>query len=155
MENNIKNHQTYDYFDIEDRKFKLNAYDPIEGNYLLIQILTFVMPLGIGSVLKSKLGKGTESIPTDMMSGKLMSKEDFTNLEKDILKTVEECYPSNQTSPVIRENGTYGITDISMGLIIQLLIASLAFNFKDFFEDVPSLKEFMQMPDSKSANTQM
>lgn len=149
--NNIKMRKEFDFFEIGDRKFKLKAFDPIEGNYMLIQVLSFVLPLGIGNALSQKFG--TESIPTDPGASKIMSKNDFIALERDILSTVDEIYAGGNSSPVVRPNGTYGIENVSMSLFVQLMIASLAFNFKDFFEDIPLLKDFMQGQDLNPANT--
>ena len=153
MENNIKIRKEYDIFETDERTFKLMAFDPMEGNYMLMQIISFVMPLGIGSMLSSKIG--TESIPTDLSQGKMMSKNDFVSLEKDILCKVEEVFRSGVTSPVVRENGTYGVENLSMALIARLIVASLAFNFKDFFEDIPFLKDVLLDQDSNPADTKI
>lgn len=132
---------TSETFEVDGRIFKLNAYDPMEGNYILTQVLSFVLPLGLGDLLVKHMGTGSEAAPAIPMVGakKMMPKEDFMNLQKDILKTVEEVYPTGNTSPVLRENGTYGVADVTMGLLSKLLVRSLAFNFKDFFEDIPSI----------------
>ena len=151
MENNIKQHKEYDFFETDGRKFKLNAFDPIEGNCILFQVFSFVLPFGIGKALSSKFS--TEEIPTDISQSKMMEKKDFIALERDILKTVEEVYKSGESSPVVRDNGTYGISNCSMQLFVQLLIASLAFNFSDFFDGLPSVKEFIPGLDTNPANT--
>lgn len=133
---------TFDYYEEDGRKFKLNAFDPLEGNYILSQVLTFAMPMGLSSMISIALGEqiGTEGIIPDIgISGQKMSKRDFIDLQRDILKTIEEVYPSGETSPVIRENGTFGVENLSMKLSLNLIIASVAYNFKDFFGDVPSI----------------
>ena len=89
-ENNFKIHKEYDFFDVEGRRFKLNSYDPMEGNYLLFQLFSFVLPFGIGSAISKKAG--TEKIPVDTSTNKMMSKNDFILFETDVLKTVEEVY---------------------------------------------------------------
>ena len=133
---------TFDYYEESGRKFKLNAFDPLEGNYILTQVLTFAMPMGLSSMLSIALGErvGTEGIIPELgISNQKMSKRDFIELQRDVLKTVEEVYPSGETSPVIRENGTFGVENLSMKLSLNLIIASIAYNFKDFFGDVPSI----------------
>ena len=146
MENSVLKRVTNDLYEDNGRKFKLKSFDPIEGNFILTQVVSFVLPFGIGDALSSMVGEGSEmksrKARTDMPR---MSKDEFTALMKDILMTVEEVYEGGNTSPVVRENGTYGIANFSMSLAIKLVIASLAFNFKSFFEEVPLAKELMDI----------
>ncbi len=126
------------------RTFIISSYDPMEGNYILTQLLAFALPLGLGEIIKSQLNLGSEgeSALPSFGTQKPMAKEDFMQLQKDILKTISEELPGGNTTPVLRENGTYGITDITLGLTLRLLGASIAFNFKDFFGELPSLENF-------------
>ena len=133
MQNNIKKRETFSETVIDDRKFVIESFDPLLGNYILMKILTFILPMGLDSQLKNKV-KGSERILNNSQR-KEMSKADFIDLQRDILSTVYEKYDSGERSPVVRENGTYGIMDISAKLCLHLIIASLAFNFNDFFED--------------------
>lgn len=143
--------ETVSTFNLNDREFEINAYDPMEGNYILAQILAFVLPFGIGDMLSASVGTEKQNvIPT---SGKMMSKQDFMSLQIDILKTVKEVYSTGEKSPVVRENGTYGVSDVSMMMVLKLIVASLAFNFKDFFREVPSKDTIMDQLGLKFANT--
>ena len=133
MENFVsKKRETSSTFEYEGRNFKINMYDPMLGNYIIAQIMQFVLPFGIGNALSKKLS-GTESVENIGLSGKMMSKQDFIQLQTDILSTVEEVYPSGNKSPVVRENGTYGVEDVTSLMCIKLIIASLAFNCEDVF----------------------
>lgn len=144
MENNgYKKHETFTTYEVNDRKFIINAYDPMTGNYILMQVLTFVLPMGLGKELGKQTGTETKVPSVVTENAKLMPKEDFINLQKDILSTVYEEMPGGHRSPVLRDNGTYGVNDVTMGLVLKLLVASLAFNFKDFFEEFQSIEEFM------------
>lgn len=140
----VKKRETSSEFEYEGRNFIINAYDPLTGNYILMQILTQVLPMGLGDALKKEAGSEV-NLPKADSGVKLMSKQEFIELQKDILSTVYEKFESGNKSPVIRENGTYGVSDLSMGLTINLLVASLAFNFKDFFEGVPSPENITQL----------
>ena len=143
--------ETVSTFNLNDREFEMNAYDPMEGNYILAQILAFVLPFGIGDMLSASVGTEKQNvIPT---SGKMMSKQDFMSLQIDILKTVKEVYSTGEKSPVVREHGTYGVADVSMMMVLKLIVASLAFNFKDFFREVPSKDTIMDQLGLKFANT--
>lgn len=140
MENKeFKKRETKSTYSINGRNFQINSYDPMVGNYILMQIVSQVMPMGLGNMLNQEFG--TESIPSvGSASAPMMSKRDFIQLQVDILSTVYELYDTGEKSPVVRENCTYGVADVNMMMIMKLLIASLAFNFKDFFDAVPSLK---------------
>ena len=142
MENIIfspKKRETYTTYENEGRKFKINSFDPMSGNYILMQILTCVLPFGISDALNQQVPGSETAMKTANISGKMMSKQDFIALQTDILSTVEEILPSGNTSPVVRENGTYGVEDVTSILCLKLIIASLAFNYKDFFKELPSL----------------
>ena len=134
-----KKRETYTTYENEGRKFKINSFDPMTGNYILMQILTCVLPFGISDVLKQQIPGSEIAMKTVNIGGKMMSKQDFIALQTDILSTVEEILPSGNTSPVVRENGTYGVEDVTSILCLKLIIASLAFNYKDFFKELPSL----------------
>lgn len=139
-----KKRETYTTYENEGRKFKINSYDPMSGNYILMQILTCVLPFGISDALKQQVPGSETAMKTANIGGKMMSKQDFIALQTDILSTVEEILPSGNTSPVVRENGTYGVEDVTSILCLKLIIASLAFNYKDFFKELPSLDSLIK-----------
>ena len=148
---NISRRETTSTYNMGGRNFLINSFDPMEGNYILAQILTFVLPFGIGDMLKSSMG--TEMKSDIGSTGKMMNKKDFINLQIDILKNVEEIFPTGEKSPVVRENGTYGISDVTMGMLIKLIVATLAFNFKDFFDGIQSEDSTMGNLVSKFVNS--
>lgn len=148
---NIYRRETTSTYNMGGRNFLINSFDPMEGNYILAQILTFVLPFGIGDMLKSSMG--TEMKSDIGSTGKMMNKKDFINLQIDILKNVEEIFPTGEKSPVVRENGTYGISDVTMGMLIKLIVAALAFNFKDFFDGIQSEDSTMGNLVSKFVNS--
>ena len=136
MENSFKKRETTSIFDYEDRKFEIGSFDPMEGNYILMQILMFTLPFGISDALNEKFGTNNKT------AQKTISKEDFIQLQTDILSNVNEILYTGEKTPVVRQNRTYGISDVSMMLIIKLIIATLAFNFKDFFTESQLLNIF-------------
>lgn len=154
METAFKKHETSSTIEIGGRQFVINSYDPMTGNYILMQVISNVLPMGLGSMLNNELPAGSEKIPTMESGAKMMSKEEFIQLQVDILSTVEEYFPaSGQKSPVVRANRTYGVENVSMLMITKLLIASLAFNFRDFFAEFPSLAKFISKKDTNPAGT--
>lgn len=137
-----KKRETYTTYETDGRKFKINAFDPMSGNYILMQILTCVLPLGISDALKQQVPGSESAMKIANNNNKMISKQDFISLQTDILSTVEEYLRGGNTSPVVRENGTYGVDDVSSILCLKLIIASLTFNYKDFFKELPSLDTF-------------
>lgn len=134
-----KKRETYTTYENDGRKFKINAFDPMSGNYILMQILTCVLPFGISDAIKQQAPGSESAMKVANSNNKMMSKQEFIALQTDILSTVEEVLPSGNTSPVVRENGTYGVEDVTSVLCLKLIIASLTFNYKDFFKELPSL----------------
>lgn len=134
-----KKRETYTTYENDGRKFKINAFDPMSGNYILMQILTCVLPFGISDAIKQQAPGSEIAMKAANSNNKIMSKQEFIALQTDILSTVEEILPSGNTSPVVRENGTYGVEDVTSMLCLKLIIASLTFNYKDFFKEIPSL----------------
>lgn len=134
-----KKRETYTTYENDGRKFKVNAFDPMSGNYILMQILTCVLPFGISDAIKQQAPGSEIAMKVANSNNKMMSKQEFIALQTDILSTVEEILPSGNTSPVVRENGTYGVEDVTSMLCLKLIIASLTFNYKDFFKELPSL----------------
>lgn len=137
-----KKRETYTTYEFEGRKFKINAFDPMTGNYILMQILTTILPFALGDSISQSIPGSEKAINNAKNNGKIMSKQEFISLQTDILSTVEEMYNSGLSSPVVRENGTYGVDDVSSIMCLKLIIASLTFNYKDFFKELPSLEDF-------------
>lgn len=140
--NETKKRETSKTIEQDGRTFVINKYDPMTGNYIIYQLLTTVMPMGLGKAINRNVG--SESLPEDTTSAKPMSKKDFIALQVDILSTVEEVMPTGHRAPIVRENGTYGVQDVTMGLLLKLLIASISFNFKDFFEESQLMNTLIQ-----------
>lgn len=134
-----KKRETYTTFEYEGRTFRINAYDPMTGNYILMMIATMVLPFALGESVKEAIPSSEKVLNNAAKNGRMMSKAEFIALQTDILSTVEEVYTSGNTSPVVRENGTYGTEDVTVNLCLKLLIASLAFNYRDFFGELPSV----------------
>ena len=64
----IKKRKVEDTIIIEGRTFKLHKFDPLLGNYILLQLFTVALPFGIGDMLSSAVGseipKNEGMIPT-------------------------------------------------------------------------------------------
>lgn len=144
----MEKRKTEDIFEISGRKFILTKYDPLTGNYLLVKILSFALPFGLTDRIADKIG-----IDISKNTMQQITKKDFVELQRDILSTVYEQLPGNR-APLINDNGSYGVADLTMGITVNLLIASLAFNFAGFFEDAGLSELLSEHMDSDPANTQ-
>lgn len=140
--------KTEDIYEVRGRTFVLKKFDPMVGNYILMQILTMTLPFGLSSAISKAVGANIGGGNTMKMS-----KEDFIDLQKDILSFVYEQLPGNIT-PVINSNGSYGVMDLDMMLCFQLIVSCLAFNFSDFFGDEGFAGLLTGSPISNTANTQ-
>lgn len=152
-ENNFKKHETSTTYSFEDRTFEINKFDPMTGTYIMMQLFTTILPLGIGKLFTNQVKGSEKLVPSVGSDFKMMSKEEFIKLQIDILSTVNEKYSSGLKSPVVRENGSYGVNDVSMILIIKLLVASLTFNFTDFFGESQSTDGFGEILDLFQQNS--
>ncbi len=137
MENmNVKKRVTEDILTIDGRTFKIEKFNPLLGNYILLKCMSLALPFGIAEQAAGKM-EGAESLVNK--NKPQISKEEFIELQIDILTHAYEILPGN-TTPVLRKDGTPGILDFSMKIAIQLIIAIIAFNFSDFFgEDASSI----------------
>ena len=55
MENKeFKKRETKSTYSINGRNFQINSYDPMVGNYILMQIVSQVMPMGLGRMLNQQ-----------------------------------------------------------------------------------------------------
>ena len=106
-------------FEFNGRKFRLKSFDPLLGNYILSVILTKSIPIFGNS------------------EGEKISKEEYIDLQKDVLKHVSEILPAGDAD-VILKSGDYGINDLTITLASTLFTKELEFNFNDFFEESQS-----------------
>ena len=117
--------ETEKLLEIDGRTFMIKKYDPLLGNYIVAQLMMYAMPSGFHQV--------SQDVPGSTQANKpVMNKGEFIELQKDILSCCGEVLPAG-TAPVINSNGTYGITGFDSNIALKLLIAAVAFNFKDFF----------------------
>ena len=110
---------------IGDRKFKIEKFDALTGSYIAFTLAEKFLPMG----LEAKAGL------MNMPKGReLLSREEFTQLQKDCLSVVSEILPAG-ARPVIAENGHWGVNDIAKDtrLVLLLTIHALAFNIAGFF----------------------
>ena len=122
----MEKRKTEDIYEYDGRKFVLTKFDPMIGNYILYKLLTFTLPFGLSNKIASMFGIDS------LGGGEKIGKEEFIDLQKDILSFIYEQLPEKR-APIMNNNGSYGIVEPSMILVMQLIVAELAFNFADFF----------------------
>ena len=124
-----KKRVTEDVVEIDGRTFVLKKYDPMLGNYILMAAASSTLPFGISEALGKAFGVRNES------SGR-MNKEDFMQLQRDVLSSCYERLPAGD-APIINQGG-YGVENIDTKILINLFLSSMIFNFSDFFDEEPS-----------------
>lgn len=120
--------KTEDILEVNGRKFVLTKFDPMLGNYILMKILTYTLPFGLSERIAQTMGV------KDIGGSQKIDKEDFIELQKDVLGCVYERL-TDRDAPVLNKNGSYGVSDFTMSLSFVLIIAELGFNFASFFEE--------------------
>ena len=120
--------KTEDILEVNGRKFVLTKFDPMLGNYILMKILTYTLPFGLSDRIAQAMGV------KDIGGSQKIDKEDFIELQKDVLSCVYERL-SDRDAPKKKKNGSYGVSDFTMSLSFVLIIAELGFNFASFFEE--------------------
>lgn len=140
--------KTEDILEVNGRKFVLTKFDPMLGNYILMKILTYTLPFGLSERIAQTMGV------KDVGGSQKIDKEDFIELQKDVLSCVYERLP-DRDAPILNKNGSYGVSDFTMSLSFVLIIAELGFNFASFFEEsgLQDIIEGLQQ-DTPHANTQ-
>lgn len=118
----VKKRETKKEIEIDNRIFVVTKYNPMIGNYILYKIVSSALPFNI----TEQLGFGVKPTST-------MTKEDFLDLERDILKTCYEKLPAGE-QPVLIDNDNFGISNFDIFTCLKLVLSSLVFNFENFFD---------------------
>lgn len=130
MLENVKKRNIEDTVEIEGRNFKIKKFDPLMGNYILATLFTYTLPFGLSDIVSDKTGIKTDKTST------VLDKKSFIEFQRDILSTCYEVLPAGLAC-VVNEGG-YGISNFTTNIAFQLIIASIAYNFSDFFVDILS-----------------
>ncbi|EHL08976.1 hypothetical protein HMPREF0322_00399 [Desulfitobacterium hafniense DP7] len=117
--------ERYKVAEINGRQFRIGKFDAMLGSYIAFQVMGEILPMGLGKKV------GVEAPPGSPM----MSKQAFMEMQKDCLSVCEELLPAGPT-PVLNENGSYGVNDIEHDapLVLNLTIQALIWNITDFFD---------------------
>lgn len=115
----------------DGREFKVKKLDAMTGCYILQTLLTKGLGI-IGPVLSSKVEGGMPNLPKGLPA---MSKQEFFDLQRDLLSVCEEKLSAGYT-PVIGENGLPAVEDFDTNapLVLVLTANSLVWNVADFFD---------------------
>lgn len=118
----VRKRETKKEIEIDNRIFVLTKYNPMIGNYILYKIVSSALPFNI-----------TEKLGFEISPKNSMTKEEFLDLERDILKTCYEKLPAGE-QPVLIDDNNFGISNFDIFTCLKLVIASLVFNFENFFD---------------------
>jgi len=122
--------ETYKDINVGNRTFRIHKFDALTGSYVIYTVLTQLLPMGLGNQIEGL--EGNRELPA-------MSKEKFSEIQKDCLKICEEIVPAgNSIAPVkvLLSDGRWGIPDLEndVATVMVLTIHALGYNVKSFFE---------------------
>lgn len=112
---------TYKVIEIDNRKFRINKFDPLFGAYIASKFLV------------NRLDKFN---PDKIVENLLQSNnfEEFEAFQKRVLSYCEEILP-NTKAKVINSEGNIGIINLTAPMVMSLFIQTIMFSFEDFFEE--------------------
>jgi hypothetical protein len=108
---------------LEGRTFTIRKFTPQVGCYWAFKLF--------GSMAGGVTG-GEKAIAEQVQKFILMSRDDFTELQRDCLTHVVE-HLEGGLIPVINPQGYFGVADIDSPLAMQLMVHSFMFSISDFF----------------------
>lgn len=124
--------ETTKTIELSGRKFKIDKFDALTGSYIAFTLIEKFLPMA----MEKKIGL------SNMPKGRqLMTRAEFTQLQKDCLGVVYEILPAGPR-PILNKNGSWGVMDIEKDtvLVIMLTVQALEFNVASFF-DADRLKD--------------
>jgi len=114
----MENRVTTKKIEVKGRKFVLEKFDPFFGVYLATTFIDSGNKSGLEGIIKSLLSK---------------PKDEFIQLQKDILRYCYEILPAGRTR-IIDDAGNFAVQDMSSALVLSLVVQSLMFSMTDFFD---------------------
>lgn len=146
--------ETTKQIEIGDRKFIIGKFDALTGSYIIYTLLTQILPMGLGKSIEGlPENDGNTSLPT-------ISKEQFSEIQKDCLKCCSEIQPVGGQVipvPVMLKDGRWGVENLEQdALTVTLLtVQVLGFNVQSFFDGnaLETLKQSFTQLNSSNAPT--
>jgi hypothetical protein len=125
--------ETFKDIEVGERKFRISKFDALTGSYIIYTLLTEILPMGIGSKID---GLEKENVNKNLPQ---MTKEKFTEIQKDCLKCCSEIRPEGNVVlpvPIMLKDGRWGVDDIQNDapLAMLLTIHVLGYNAQSFFQ---------------------
>jgi hypothetical protein len=135
----VEKRETFKIVEMGERKFRIEKFDALTGSYIAYQLLNLALPPMLGGLLAKfeiPLAVAGES------QGRMMSKQEFFEFQKDCLKACFEVLPGAKPgadAPVMRDDRTYGVIGLEQDTATVLMLTAhvLLFNVQSFFEDGP------------------
>jgi len=132
------------YKDVEvaGRKFRIKKFSARVGSFMILKLTTILAPL----FSSFKVDPNVKS-PEDIEIGDInitgimnqltnISEKDFNYIQEQALRVCFEHLPAG-LSPVLNENGTFGVEDLedNTAAVMALTVHALAFNLTSFFQE--------------------
>lgn len=139
--------EEYKVVDIGGRSFRVGRLNPMVGSYIAAKLTAVLLPL-MGSltgsnkaaVKKIQGGANIKEVAPKINLDKIdlgsiftaLPMDEFVRLQMELLKPCAEMLPAG-LQEVVNSNGSIGILDADVGLIMRLTLESVKWNFADFF----------------------
>ena len=117
--------ETHKKVELADRTWSIGKFDAMTGSYIAYKVMAQIMPMLPG--IHDQLGAVAPK------NGKVMTKDDFIELQTDCLKVCAELLPAGP-APVLDDKGNYGVEDFDTKMAVVLTVHALVWNLRDFFE---------------------
>ena len=122
----IENRATTKDIELNGRKFRIGKFDAFTGSYIAYTLMAEMMPGGLNKAVGAPQSN----------TAKKMSREDFSQLQKDCLNICAEVLPAGKT-PIIDDSGKFAVIGLEndTATVLTLTIQVLIFNVTSFFDE--------------------
>jgi len=142
----MKPNERFTEVTINERRFQIGKFDALTGSFMAVKLAGMIAPL-VKSINVDAV-RGAEKLEDVKMSsfditGILsaigsLTEEDFAYVQGKCLRVCREILPGD-LAPVIRADGSFGVTDLDddTATVMALTVHALMFNIKSFFGASP------------------
>ena len=125
----VKKRETSIIHETGGRRFKISRLSAYDGMYIGYTIMNNALPPMVAAMF-------AKEVPDAQMGNTPMTKAQFTALMRDVLGCIEEKLDAG-LSPVLDESGNFAVIGLEndLGMVFELLVQALVFNYRDFFTE--------------------
>lgn len=146
VQKQVQKRENFKIIELAGRKWRIIRFDALTGSYIAYQLMFQMLPTVI-SAFAGKTAEGEGFLSSLPKTGNVMSREEFTSLQKDCLSVCSEVkvLDGQEVSlPVMLQSGMFAVEglDNDTMTVLGLTVQALVFNVSGFFDEGP-LKDLM------------